>query len=166
MLNAPQARAVASTTIAAAVLLAATAAHAGTVSGKVDLPAASPPALRDAGFLDRVDNPYMPIRAIDPTPLIVVVLEPAAPAPPPAKTGSAQMVFLGGSFDKPLIAVVPGTEITIKSCGACPDADLTVPDKPDLIEKATLSANGAKVFKAAAPGAIVIHDGQQPGLRG
>jgi hypothetical protein len=159
-------RAAVSTFAACAVLVAAAAAHAGNVTGKVDVPASGPPPLRDQGFLDRTENPHMPIRTVDATPLIVVVLVPQSPAPPAARTASATMQFLGGSFDKPLIAVVPGTEITIKSCGACPDANLYADGKPDLIEKSVLSANGAKVFKAAAPGAIAIRDQLQAGLHG
>jgi hypothetical protein len=172
MLHATQGglRAAVTTLAVSAVLASATAARAGNVAGKLDLPASGPPPLRDPGFLDRVENPHMPIRAADATPLLVVVLVPAqgsAPAPAGApKQASATMQFLGGSFDKPLVAVMPGTEITIKSCAACPDANLAADGKPDLIEKAVLSGNGSKVFKVTEPGAIVIKDQMSAGLRG
>jgi hypothetical protein len=163
----PRFRAAVSTSAACAVLVAAAAAHAGNVTGKVDLPASGPPPLRDQGFLDRTENPHMPIRAVDATPLLVVVLVPqGTPPAAPAKTTTATMQFLGGSFDKPLVAVAPGTEVTIKSCAACPDANLAVEGKPDLIESSVLAANGSKVFKAAQAGAFVIEDKVSTGLRG
>ena len=59
------------------LLLFAAAAHAGTVTGKLDLPSTAlpRPPVQMKGFLDRVENPLAPVKPVSPTTQMVVVLE-------------------------------------------------------------------------------------------
>src|SRR5438477_4998760 len=86
---------------AVTLLVGSAAAHAGNVTGKLDLPASGTPPLRDPEFLDRVENPHMPVKPVDPTPLMVVVLE--GSAGDAAAPGQVQWNLLGASFEKPLL---------------------------------------------------------------
>jgi hypothetical protein len=156
--------------ICAAVFMIAAAAtarapRAGTVTGKLDLPASGPPPLRDPAFLDRVENPHMPVRAVDPTPLMVVVLEGTTTAAPPTP-GQVTWDLLGASFAKPLVPVVAGTEVVIKNCRACRPASLYVDGQPDLIQKGVLNPIGSKLVKTSKPGVMVVKDEELTALTG
>ncbi|HTJ43400.1 MAG TPA: hypothetical protein VL463_14950 [Kofleriaceae bacterium] len=156
-----RAAAFAITTIAAAAT-----ARAGNVSGKLDLPPSGAPPLRDPGFLDRVENPHMPVKTIDPTPLMVVVLEPAAPPSEGASPSQVTWDLLGASFAKPLLPVVAGTEVTIANCRACRPASLFVDGAPDAIAKGVLNPKGTKQLKTSKPGVLVVKDDELPSLIG
>jgi hypothetical protein len=149
---------------AVTLLVGSAVAHAGTVTGKLGLPASGPPPLRDPGFLDRVENPHMPVKPVDPTPLMVVVLEGSggeAPAP-----GQVQWNLLGASFERPLLPVAVGAEVVIKNCRACPPASLSVEKEPDLIQKGAINPIGTKSVKTSKPGVLVVREEELPGLIG
>jgi len=152
----------------ASVVLASTfvlgaVADAGTVTGKLDLPAGLPVPVRDAGFLARVENPHMPVRTEDPTPYLVVVLEgDAAGAPAP---GQVTWNLLGATFAEPLLPVAAGTQVIIRNKGH--DApSLFAVEAPDLIPTGALNPTGSKAFKPTAPGLITVNDEESPTLVG
>ncbi len=156
--------------ICAAVLFAGASAsvvaRAGNVTGKLDLPTSAPPPLRDPGFLDRVENPHMPVKTVDPTPLMVVVLEPAGAAPAAPAPGQAPWNLLGASFERPLLPVAVGTEVVIKNCRACAPASLSVEKEPDLIQKGAINPIGSKSVKTSKPGVLVVREDELSGLIG
>jgi hypothetical protein len=151
------------------ICLAATAlagtiahAHAGTVVGKLELPpAAAPPAARDPAYLDRVENPYLPVKAVDPTPLMVVVLDGGPPATPTQVTWD----LLGASFAHPLLPVMAGTEIVIRNRGRSTPSLYAI-EAPDLIAKGPLNPTGTKSLKTKDPGVLTIGDEDSPNLTG
>ena len=151
---------------AVALLVSAAAARAGTVTGTLQLPPSPAPPLRDPGFLDRADNPYLPVKTVDPTPLMVVVLEPAGAPPTAPAPGQASWELLGASFAKPLIAVVAGTEVVIHNCAACRPASLQVDKHPGMIEQGSLNPKGQKSIKTAQPGLLVVTDSELASLVG
>ncbi len=145
-------------------LAALGSAHAGTVVGKLGLaPASAPPASRDPAYLDRVENPYLPIKSVDPTPLMVVVLE-GGPAAPPA-TGQVTWDLLGASFAHPLLPVMAGTEVVIKNRGKSTPSLYAV-EAPDLIAKGPLNPTGTKALKTKDLGVLTISDEDSPNLIG
>ena len=148
---------------AIALIAAGSAARAGTVTGKLDLPPGGAPPLRDPGFLDRAENPHMPVKTVDPTPFLVVVLE---GTPADAATGQAPWDLLGASFGKPLLPVAAGTEVVIKNCRACREASLYVDGQPDLIQKGALNPIGTKSVKTSKPGTLIVKDDELPSLIG
>jgi hypothetical protein len=149
---------------AIALIVAGGAARAGNVTGKLDLPASGAPPLRDPGFLDRAENPHMPVKTVDPTPFLVVVLEGSAASDP--ATGQVGWDLLGASFAKPLLPVAAGTEVVIKNCRACREASLFVDGQPDLIQKGALNPIGTKNVKTSKPGTLVVKDDELPSLTG
>jgi hypothetical protein len=139
------------------------AADAGTVTGKLDLPAGQSVPVRDPGFLGRVENPHMPVRTEDPTPYLVVVLEGDAASPP--SPGQATWNLLGASFEEPLLPVAAGTQVIIRNKGH--DApSLFAVEQPDLIPTGALNPTGSKAFKTKAPGLLTINDEDAPTLVG
>lgn len=106
--------------VAALCVPAAPALADGRVSAVLTLP---PPDQRPAapqrshGFLPRAKNPLKPVRAYDPLPYMVVVLEGDV-----ATTGAAsdpvRYTLVGEAFDKPLLAVSAGTKVEIRNAGA------------------------------------------------
>jgi hypothetical protein len=148
------------------VLLVPAVSLAGSVTGKLDLPPTPPerPAAATRGFLDRVDNPLKELRAVNPTPNLVVVLE-GGDKPSPVQ----QRVWdlLGDSFDHPLIAVPAGIEVVIKN--SSPNAHtLVAAEDPNLITKGALNPPpGSKSFHVGAAGAVYhISDPGAPYLKG
>jgi hypothetical protein len=148
-----------------AIALCAGEAHAGSVGGKIDLPpgGAGAPALRSKGFLDRVDNPHLPVRAMDPLPFLVVVLvggtPPAAPAP------QVTWELLGESFSHPVIGVVPGTSVLIKNLGKSSPV-LRVAEAPDLVPPGPINPRGAKEIKVGEGPLYTVADADAPHVVG
>ncbi|MCE9576908.1 MAG: hypothetical protein K8W52_27425 [Deltaproteobacteria bacterium] len=139
-------------------------AHAGSVVGKLELPPASaPPASRDPAYLDRVENPYLPVKTVDPTPLMVVVLDGGPPQTP--ATTQVTWDLLGASFAHPLLPVMAGTEVVIKNRGKATPA-LYVVEAPDLLAKGPLNPTGTKALKTKDPGVLTINDEDSPNLIG
>lgn len=141
-------------------------AHAGDVSGRVELPSTAQPAqpLEYKGFLDRAENPTLAVKAFDPTPYIVVVLVPSGTVEAPAPSGVG-WDLVGDSFGKPLIAVRTGAEVTIKNkskrvvmLGAAEDAKL-IPAEP-------INPTGSRPFTPKTAGLITVGDKDLPHLHG
>lgn len=151
--------------VALAALAPATAA-ADRVTGELELeqPAGKPP-LRGKAFLDRIDNPYKATKDLDPFRLMVVVLEKEGtklPEPPPQEPWD----LLGDSFERPVIAVLPGSEVLIRNKGRGTPT-LTVDGKPDLLPTSPLNPRSERGFKVGAAGTVyTISDADTPHLQG
>ena len=144
--------------------LAAGAALAGPVGGKVELAGGPPlrPPPRMKGFLDRIENPHLPVRPVDPMPSMVVVLEggPADGTAPTAVTWD----LLGDSFARPVLAVRAGTEVIIRNKGRGAPV-LVATGKPDLLARKPINPTAEVHFVAKEPGVIELVDQESPHLR-
>jgi hypothetical protein len=152
-----------------AVLASATAAVAGPVSGKLELPPRGPdrPPMRGKAFVDRTPNPLAPVRPIDPLPSIVIMLEPAPtttfPPPPPAVV---HWDLLGESFVRPVFPVRAGGELSIRNKGKGSPV-LVAKGNPALIIKKPLDPTAELVFlPGKEAGTVEIVDESAPHLRG
>ncbi len=141
-------------------------ALAGTVTGRVELPAAEkrdPSAVR--GYLEPVDNAILPVLMFNPTPFLLVALESQQPidvAAPPQATYELR----GESFSRPVLGVVKGQEVVIRNNGLAPRA-LVAKEDPELLPKGTLNVTGTKSFRVADNDKIyTIVDESVPHLRG
>jgi hypothetical protein len=149
--------------IAGVLVAVAGPSRAGTVVGKLELPAAPerPPVIA-RGFLDRVENPLADIKRVSIAPYLVVALEgEAASGAAPAEVS---WDLVGESFARPVIAVPVGAEVVIKnqtkvsrSIGAAEDPKLIV---------GPLNPTGSKSFRASQPAVYTIADRDAPHLRG
>ena len=144
--------------------LASAAAQAGTLVGKLELPAAPErPAVPTKGFLDRVENPLAPVKPVDPTRQLVIVLEgDEKPVSPPQVTWE----LLGDSFARPVVAAPVGAEVVIKNVPKRSHV-LAVKEDPKLIPAGPINPGGTKSFRVAEPGKIyTFSDPDAPHLRG
>ncbi|MCA9675062.1 MAG: hypothetical protein KC464_08510 [Myxococcales bacterium] len=153
--------------VACALLVAAAApALAGKVTGELELsaPAGKPP-LRGKAYLDRIENPYKAPRDADPFPYMIVVLEGDAakmPEPPPQEAWD----LVGDRFDRPLIAVVPGSEVLIRNKGRGTPT-LMIDGHADLLPHSPLNPRGERGFKAGAAGTLYeLRDEDTPHITG
>jgi hypothetical protein len=147
-----------------ALLLPAASAVAGSVSGKVELPAPPErPALVSHGFLDRSDNPLAPVRAFDPLPWLVVVLEGGDAKP---STGQVVWELVGETFAYPVLLVPAGAEVLIKNVSNTPRS-LVATEAADLVPKGPLNPSGNKSFRVTEAGKrYTITDPDAPHLIG
>jgi len=137
--------------------------EAGTVVGKLELPAAPERApVAAKGFLDRVENPLADIKKVNVAPYLVVALEGEGRSGGAAPEVSWDLV--GESFARPVVAVPVGAEVVIKNqtkisrtIGAAEDPKLIV---------GPLNPTGTKSFRAAQPAVYTITDKDAPHLRG
>lgn len=151
------------------LLAPAGSAAAGTVSGKLELPAKGPdrPPMRGKAFVERTPNPLAPVRPVDPLPSMIVMLEPAptttfTPPPPSAVIWD----LLGESFARPVFAVRVGGELLIRNKGRSAPV-LVARGKPDLLIKKPLNPTAEVLFiPGKEPGAVDIVDEASPHLRG
>jgi hypothetical protein len=155
----------AAVTIAAMIVaLGAGTAHAGAVVGKIDLPpgGAGAPPPRSKGFLDRIDNPHLPVRSLDPLPFLVVVLI-GSDAPP----ASPQVVWelVGESFARPVLPVAPGTAVLIKNLGKASPV-LRAAEAPDLIQPGPINPRAGKELKVGDGPVYTIADADAPHVVG
>jgi hypothetical protein len=139
-------------------------ARGGTLVGKLDLPqtpSAAPPATK--GFLDRKENPFAPVRAIDVAHQIVIVVEgDEKPVSPPQVTWE----LVGESFAHPVIAAPAGAEVIIHNATKAART-LVVKESPKLIEPGPLNPNGTKSFRATDVGkSYTVGDKDAPHLIG
>jgi hypothetical protein len=150
---------------AAAVVVAAlgSVAHAGTVTGKLDLPAPperQPPA--HLGFVERTENPLTPPRPLSLAPYVLVVLDgDAKPAAPPAVTWD----LAGNSFARPVIGALVNADITIKNSSRVSRTMIAAED-PKVVPPGPLNPTGQKSFKVGAPVELTVADKDAPYLRG
>jgi hypothetical protein len=139
-------------------------AVAGTLYGKVELPAAPerPPAATK-GFLDRVENPLAPVRALDVTRQMVIVVEgEEKPVSPP----QINWDLAGESFSRPVIAVPAGAEVVIKDTSRTART-LVAKEDAKLIPQGPINPTGTKSFRVNEVGKVfTIGDKDAPHLVG
>ncbi len=147
-----------------AACAAAPAARAGTVTGKLDLPARPPrPPAEPRGFLDPVENPYKVAAEVAVAPFMVVVLEgDAKAATPPQITWE----LAGESFLHPVIAAPAGAEISIKNTSKTARALAAVEDAK-LIPPGPINPGGPRSFRVLEAGKVyTVRDSEATHLHG
>ena len=145
------------------VLSFAAAAHAGTVTGKLELPAAPPrPPLQVKGFLDRVENALAPVKPVAPAQQMVVVLEGDEK---PVSPGQVVIQLLGETFDKKVVAAPAGAEVVIKNVSKSART-LVAAEDPKLIPQGPINPTGPKSFRVTETGKVyTIGDKDAPHLK-
>lgn len=147
-----------------AVVLAAGDASANTVTGKLELPPAPDRGpVTQKGFLDRVDNPLAPVRGVNVTQHIVVVLEQDG-----AKVESPAQVswdLAGESFSRPVMGAPVGAEVVIKNTSKTA-RNLVAAEDPKLIPAGPINPTGPKSFRPTEPKIYTIGDKDAPHLHG
>lgn len=148
------------------VIVSLGTAQAGVVGGKLELPAAPErPALQSRGYLDRVDNAYLPIVDVDPTPEMVVVLE---GGPSDGTQAPAEIVWelRGDSFSQPLLPIAAGSSVVLRNTSPRPVNVTTVEDET-LLKNAVINPRSSKAFRVPAAGKILtVIDTQRSHVRG
>jgi hypothetical protein len=151
--------------------LAADARAQGIVSGAIKLPDPAmrgEPPLRSTGFLPRLRNAIIPPQPYDPTPAMLVVLEPtrslsgaeAAPSKLPTT-----LELREESFARPLYGVAIGGELVIENVGRNAHR-LQAPAKPELIDLAPINPKGKRSLQLDQPHVpIVLEDADSTHLR-
>lgn len=139
-------------------------AHAGTVTGKLDLPSQLPPRPPVAvkGFLDRTENPLAPVKPPTPTNQMVVVLEgDEKPVSPP----QVVVQLLGETFDKKVVAAPAGAEVVIKNTSKAART-LVAAEDAKLIPQGPINPTGPKSFRVNDVGKVyTIGDKDAPHLK-
>jgi len=123
-----------------------TAAHAGgTLTGKLELPPPPDrPALEVKGFLDRVENPLAPVKAVAPAQrMVIVALGDEKPASPP----QVVVELLGESFARRVYAAPSGAEVVIKNISKTART-LVAAEDAKLIPAGPINPTGPKSFRA------------------
>jgi hypothetical protein len=139
-------------------------ADAGTLIGKVELPAPPErPAPASRGFLDRVENSLAPVKPYSVTNQLVIVLEGGETAmAPPQVTWD----LVGESFARPVIAAAAGAEIVIRNSTKTART-LSAKEDGKLIPAGPINPKGTKSFRASDAGKVyTISDSDSPHLRG
>lgn len=139
-------------------------AGAGTLYGKIELPATPerpPPVTK--GFLDRVENPLAPVRGVDVTRQMVIVVEgEEKPVSPP----QINWDLAGESFSRPVIAVPAGAEVVIKDTSKTART-LVAKEDPKLIPQGPINPTGTKSFRLNDVGKVfTVGDKDAPHLVG
>ncbi len=159
---------------ASAWLLAAGDARAqtSTVTGKVTLPDPSTrgePEQRNRGFLPRMSNPILPPLKYNPTPWIVIVLEPKDTLTPEQQEPPKVPVrydMIGESFKTPIFATTVGGEVAIRNSGK-DTRRIVAPAKPDLLPGDPINPKGDRIVKLDKPYELVeLTDPDSPHLSG
>jgi len=135
---------------------------AGVVNGKLELPAAPErPPLKVKGFLDRVENPFAAVKAVNVGPLLVVVLEGEA------KESSAQISWdlAGESFTRPVLAAPVGSEVVIKNTSKS-SRTLVATEDVKLIPGGPINPTGTRSLRVTAPKVYSVGDKDAPHLHG
>jgi hypothetical protein len=146
------------------LLMIPSAAGAGTLVGKLELPPAPErPSAGLKGFLDRVENPLAPVQPLNVPRHMVVVLEgDEKPVTPP----QVNWDLLGDSFSRPVIAAPAGAEVVIKNVSKTSHT-LVAKEDPKLVPPGPINPTGPKSFRASDPGKVyTITDPDAPYLQG
>jgi Polysaccharide lyase family 4, domain II len=154
---------------AGAVLAVTPTASAGTLVGKIELPSSlphrPPPGANGApkGFLDRTENPVTPVRTINVTQRMIVVVDGGdTPVAPPR----VQWNLIGESFAHAVIAAAAGAEVTIVNQSKS-SRTLVAKEDPKLIEAGPINPTGNKTFHGTVVGKVyTIVDKDAPHLVG
>jgi hypothetical protein len=149
--------------IVGVIAVLARGSQAGTVVGRLELPA--PPERGPVvakGFLDRTENPFVEIRKLNIAPYFVVALE----GPVRSDSAPAEVTWdlVGESFARPVIAVPVGAEVVIKNQTKI-SRTIGAAEDPKLIA-GPLNPASSKSFRATQPGVYTIGDKDAPHLKG
>lgn len=157
--------------VAASLLcLAGVTAHAGTVTGTVQIEPnrlGKPPA-RNQGFLPRIENPLRPVKRFDPRSAFVVVLEdgPVSDEDRVPPNQAMRYELLGASFAVPVLPVLAGAQVELKNRGF-DTPTLMAPDAPGVLDPVELRPNGVHAFRVPEPlQPVVIRAQGSPHLQG
>ena len=146
------------------LICSAASVRAGTLVGKLELPAAparpEPPA---RGFLERAENPLLPVKPVAVTPrLVVELVGDEKPAAPPQVTWR----LVGESFERPVVAVPAGSEVVILD-NSKTARTLIAKEDPKLIPPGPINPSGTKPFRVTEAGKVyTIGDPDAPHLVG
>jgi hypothetical protein len=154
-------------------VFSASASHAAggpvTVQGVViPPPRIEPPPAQRLGFLDRIENPIVELRPVDPFPDCFVFLDGGPAAPDAAAPPKSALVWQleSNSFSPPLLPVVAGATVEIANVGRETHL-LVAPAQPDLLPKDPIGPGSSKTVTAAGQDvAILIESRSSPHLRG
>lgn len=138
-------------------------AHAGTVTGRLDLPSApARPPLAVKGFLDRVENPLAPVKPVSLAQDMVIVLEGGeVPMSPP----QVVVELLGESFSRHVVAAPAGAEVLIKNVSKTART-LVAAEDPKLVPQGPINPTGPKSFRVSDAGKVyTIGDKDAPHLK-
>jgi len=139
--------------------------HAGVLHGKVDLPSQLPerPPSATRGFIERVENPFMPVKGVDVTRQMVIVVEgDEKPVSPP----QINWDLVGESFAHPVIAAPTGAEVVIKDVSKTART-LVAKEDPKLVPQGPINPTGTKSFRVTEAGKVyTIGDKDAPYLIG
>jgi hypothetical protein len=138
-------------------------AHAGTVTGRLELPTSPPrPPVQMKGFLDRVENALAPVKPPAPTQHMVVVLEGGdVPVSPP----QVVVELLGETFSKRVVAAAAGSEVLIKNVSKAART-LVAAEDPKLVPQGPINPTGPKSFRVTDVGKVyTIGDKDAPHLK-
>lgn len=145
--------------------LSVAGAEAGVLFGKLELPARLPdrPAPTAKAFLERIDNPFLPVRSDNVTSQLVLVAEgEAKPASPPQVTWD----LIGESFARPVIAAPVGAEIVIKNQSRT-SRTLVAAEDPKLVPLGPMNPTATKSFRVTEVNKVfTIGDKDAPHLVG
>jgi len=127
-------------------------AETGTVTGNVTLPdpaTRGETQTRNTGFLERMNNPILPPVKYNPSPWVVIVLEPKDTLTPeeqePPKVPE-RYELIGESFETPIFATTVGGEVSIRNAGK--DARrLVAATKPGLLQGDPINPKGDRIVK-------------------
>lgn len=151
------------------VLVVPIAAHAApggaTVSGKVELPSTLPerPPVEARGFLPRAENQLAPVRSLNVTSQMIIVLE--GSEIPAAATGQVVIELLGESFSRRVVGAPAGAEVVIKNVSKTART-LVAAEDPKLVPQGPINPTGPKSFRVEAPGKVyTIGDKDAPHLK-
>ena len=148
----------------AVVGVLAAVSEAGTVVGKIELPPAPErPAVVNKGFLDRVDNPLAPVKGMNVTAQMIVVLEQDGGTV--ASPAAVNWDLAGESLSRPVIGAPVGAEVVIKNTSKTA-RNLSAAEDPKLLPAGPLNPTGNKSFRPTEPKIYTISDKDTPHLRG
>lgn len=140
-------------------------ANGGVLYGKIEFPARlperAPPTTK--AFLDRTENPFLPVRSENVAQQMVIVAEgDAKPTSPPQVTWD----LVGESFARPVIAAPIGAEVVIKNQSRT-SRTLTAAEDPKLLPLGPVNPTATKSFRAVeADKVFTISDKDAPHLVG
>jgi hypothetical protein len=136
---------------------------AGTVVGKLELPAGERPPVVAKGFLDRSENPLAEVKRLSLAPYFLVALE--GGDGPPTAPAEVTWDIVGESFSRPVIGVATGAQVVIHNLTKVPRT-ITAAEDAKLLNGGPLNPTGSRSFRAGAPATYTVHDQDSPYLRG
>jgi hypothetical protein len=135
-----------------------------SVVGKLELPPAPErPALATKGFLDRSENPLAPVRDVDVTRDMFVILDGGdTPVSPP----QVNWELIGESFARPVVAAPTGAEVVIKDTTKVART-LVAAEDAKLVPAGPINPGGTRSFRVTEAGKVyTIGDRDAAYLRG